>query len=446
MTGAALLRRVLKDPILAMKWHAPQIIPLSSRPVMEAVCTLIAASDPKGIVYRLDPDCDGAETLPAVVALMANAVGAEAEIEAQLQILARMGFLHVYADNSVALAPAMRARAGAGGDTGLKRGGGKPRKGETKEQAAVRRARERADAMAQFSMVMSLPGGEQPFVLQPLSGFALARQLRAGFQLVQGGIVDPSSSEPEFNSDANSNSNSQVDQAPFEFPPTEAIPLAAAAAFSEELTLKAAAAAVSPDLPRDAIAENSTETRNSIPNSNSTANSEPEPVDEMGLASERLAVLATDRFTLRGHHKKEASGHFRRFLSQGYQEADIAAVLKSWQGPVTTAGYFKDELKKRYGMRRAPPVEISPAALDAGGARQPDDPRLAEYPAALSSTTKRFLLAVLDLMDMPQAQAKERAAKLSFQRSLCRDAWDHVLERHPSLRDMTDWEPRRAFG
>lgn len=146
------------------------------------------ASSPEPGVFRPDPDLDGPDPLPSLVARSMDAVGAEQQIGAGIAHLARLGFLSITSSNCI-LVNAGRGRRSSATATKAEAArsngslGGRPRKGETDEAYAARRQA----ARNQGSLMLPLGGGTGAAAYgDPLAGEQLAQQLRSTIRLAGG--------------------------------------------------------------------------------------------------------------------------------------------------------------------------------------------------------------------------------------------------------------------
>lgn len=429
MNGPGLLRRVLKDPLLKLQYDNPRVTPLAARPVLEAAYTAIACQDAAASTFKLDPDAHGHDTLTSIIAALACAVGAEEEVAQMLERLVQVGLLQVFSDNSLGVP---KRFVSAKTSTSAKNGtsGGRPRAGETKAEARVRRADElAAHDRSQGALPLAIAGGNCGAVSGPISGNVLAQQLRQGFRVINSGLETEPVFEPKTQ--------------------TQNVLVQVSEQVSNQVSGRAAAAAAAvleDSLKKTAAAASLLTSREGADACEDANLDDEEPETEPGFEPEdqppahRLASRAAARFGWNRHFAKQAPAVFQGYLAAGYTEYQLTELVDETTTPVNSAAYFSKRLFARYGA----PVSAGStgsAPVVADDPRVLADPDWAKAPPVLQSA----IAAILKVLELPKGG--EQLRQLSFNRQYRSEAFDAVAAKRPGILALLDWQPpRMAVG
>lgn len=442
MTAAGLLKRILRDTVMELRYKDPGICDLFARAVLGGVLKAIASS-PKGI-YKPDPLLDGPACLVQKLSRQLDCIGDEDRIEAALQRLAQHGFILVLDDQSIVV-PFTLMEKSSNAQNGSRHIGARP-KGESVESYEARKAAHKLKMEKQTHMLFSIAGGL--IEGQPVTGAALARILRASFTVVGGFEVTQTATQAK-------TETRTWEQPETVQPGSDPVPVsshAAAAALDSDSISAAAAAAL---LPRETREEPDAD-QASNPAANLIREPEPEPKPD---PAEMLAMLATARFVKwNGSQAAKAPKVFRRLLDEGYTAEQIEAqIALAGAEDVYGPNWFIKRLRHQY-----PHPGGASAASAPSGLRMTKDrpvpalaipphkhPRVVAHEAweVLGMTLLTAIGRICGIMDRPDGP--DRAEALANQKRWQRAAWDHVAAAYPELGEMAAQEvlePVRKLG
>ena len=481
MTPATLRRRLLAQPRLRNRYRDVATVPLGARSVLDAVIELVAGSGAE-LEYRPDPDIDGARSLVQIVALQAEAVGAEAEIEACLHVLLRAELVVLTDQLGLRVGlpekPAASAVKAKTNRANSRFSVGPRPQGESDDDWAARKAAKRAQVEAglrrQPSFALPIPGGldghsESQNRSQDRSHLALVDEAKpagvlasahGSMALASPGLSAAAAAVQYIEKAAAAASILPGAGGPVGVGGSAEANLGSGLAFSVALASTEAKASI-PDLASAELAITaaclaSPEAKFGLPGLASTGLASPEAKFAVpGLASPGLAStdLASSEVKLASsglasvaaglareaavlfpgwspQMHAEAPRKFELYLQRGHTPAQIRAVMEAKRDtPCFGAGFFDKPLQQNYPLTGASAVR-APAGVEPPPVVRADvasDPEWSKLPAARQAKLSR----VLDVLDMKPSGERDR--RIAATRTLSRDEVALIGKRRPDI-------------